>query len=70
LSEIASDPPDGIHDKFTIHSFVIRMWLEQSDERARPGVWRGRVTHLPGNEQQHFTDLKNIVSFIKSYLKE
>jgi hypothetical protein len=70
LSEIASDPPDGIHDKFIIHSFVIRMWLEQSDEKARHETWRGRITHIPGNEQQYFTDIKTIASFIKSYLKE
>jgi hypothetical protein len=70
LSEIISDPSDGINGKFTIHSFIIRMWLEQSDEKARHSIWRGRITHLPGNEQQHFTDIKNIASFIKSYLKE
>jgi hypothetical protein len=46
------------------------MWLEQSDQKTRRGIWRGRITHIPSNEQQYFTDIKNIASFIKSYLKE
>ncbi len=70
MSEITSDPSDGINGKFTIHSFIIRMWLEQSDEKASHGIWRGRITHLPGNEHQHFTDIKIVTSFINSYLKE
>lgn len=70
MSEIASDPPDGINDKFMIHSFIIRMWLEQPDEEARHGTWRGRITHIPGNEQHYFTDTKSIASFVTSYLKE
>lgn len=70
MSEFASDPSDGINDKFTIHSFVIRLWLEQSDEKTRSAIWRGRITHIPGNEHQHFNDLKNIALFIQSYLKE
>lgn len=70
MSEIASDPSDGINGKFTFHSFVIRMWLEQSDEKTLAATWRGRITHIPGNEHQHFTDLKIIAAFIQSYLKE
>jgi hypothetical protein len=70
LSEITSDPSDGIHGKFTIHSFLIRMWLEQSEDQSRHVIWRGRITHIPSNEQQYFTDEKNILSFIKSHLKE
>jgi hypothetical protein len=70
LSEIASDPSDGIHGKFKVHSFVIRMWQEQSDDKTHPAIWRGRITHIPDNEHQHFTDLKILVSFIESYLKE
>lgn len=70
MSEIASDPSDSVHGKLIIHSFIIRMWLEQPDEKARHGIWRGRITHIPGNEQQYFTDVKSIASFVKSYLKK
>ena len=70
MSEIASDSMDGIDDKYTIHSFIIRMWLEQFDEKTRRGSWRGRITHIPGDEQQYFTDQKIISAFINSYLNE
>jgi len=46
------------------------MWLERLDEKARQGIWRGRIIHFPGNEQQYFTDIKIIASVIKSYLEE
>jgi len=70
LSESISPPPDDTYGEFTIHSFIIRMWLERSDEKARHGIWRGRIIHFPGNEQQYFTDIKIIASVIKSYLEE
>lgn len=66
----ASDPPDGLHDTFVVHSFIVRMWLEQSEENTGPAIWRGRITHIPGNEHHYFIDTSNIAMFINSYLKE
>ncbi len=70
MSETASESVDGIDEEYTIHSFIIRMWLEEVDEKTRRGNWRGRITHIPGDEQQYFTDIKLISTFINSYLNE
>jgi hypothetical protein len=59
---------DGIDEKYTIHSFIIRMWLEEIDEKTRRGNWRGRITHIPSGQQEYFIDIKSISTFIKSYL--
>jgi hypothetical protein len=56
--------------KASIHSFIIRMWLEQPDENGEQTIWRGRITHVPGDENQYFTDMKTIPKFIRLHLKE
>jgi hypothetical protein len=68
LSETASDPMDGIDEKYSIHSFIVRMWLEEVDENTHRGNWRGRITHIPTGKQQYFIDMKSISAFIQSYL--
>jgi hypothetical protein len=60
----------GIDGKASIHSFIIRMRLEQSDEDGDRVIWRGRITHVPGDEHQYFTDIKTIPKIIRSYLKD
>lgn len=57
------NPPDP-----TIHSFVIRLWQEETAET--PGVikWRGYITHIPGGKQHYLKNLQDISPFIQSYL--
>jgi len=61
---------DNTNEEYTIHSFMIRMWLEEVDENTHRGNWRGRITHIPSGEQQYFIDIKSISTFIQSYLGE
>jgi hypothetical protein len=56
-------------DEESVHSFIIRLWSEDSDH-SRSGLWRGHITHLPGGEQQYFQSLSEIVVFIAGYLKK
>ena len=43
------------------HSFVVRIWLEDEDNRAS---WRGHVTHVPSGNRQYVERLTDIVDFI------
>ena len=52
-----------------IHSFVIRVWLEETDTDTREAVWRGHITHIPGDERKYLKDLSEIPTFIEGYLK-
>lgn len=51
------------------HSFVVKVWLEESVEEAGEASWRGHVTHVPGQERRYLHTLDDIVDFIAPYLE-
>jgi hypothetical protein len=55
---------------FRIHSFVIKLWLESSVGATKRAVWRGRISHIPGNEYLYLKKLDDIPLFIMPYLEE
>jgi hypothetical protein len=52
----------------SIHSFIVRVWLEEGADEQHPAVWRGHVTHAVSRERIYITDLREILPFIASYL--
>lgn len=52
------------------HSFVVKIWLEEKDERSGQAVWRGRITHVPSGQEHYFDSLGCISNFIIPYLQE
>ncbi len=52
-----------------IHSFIIKIWLEESIEEAGQMKWRGQITHVPSGERRYLKNLKEIVAFIFPYLQ-
>lgn len=53
-----------------VHSFVVRIWIEETAEETGRTLWRGDVTHAASKKRQRLSDLGQIAPFIKSYLKE
>jgi hypothetical protein len=56
----------------SIHSFVIKLWLEETAEeagRARQ-AWRGYITHVPSEARRYIQDLDEITDFIAPYLEQ
>lgn len=51
------------------HSFIIKVWLEETAEEAGQATWRGRITHVPSEERRYLQDLDDITAFIAFYLK-
>lgn len=51
------------------HSFIVRIWLEESPGSAVGARWRGRVIHVPGGEQWHVAELHQITTGIVPYLR-
>lgn len=49
------------------HSFIVKVWLEQSSEQTQPS-WRGHVTHVPSGERRHFLDPNGVTDFISGFL--
>jgi hypothetical protein len=52
-----------------IHSFIVRIWIEETAEEVSRAVWRGHITHIPSGERRYVEDLDAIVVFIAPYLE-
>jgi hypothetical protein len=64
ISSIMMELPEA-----STHSFVIRVWLEETADNAEQPKWRGHVTHVPGNQRRYFDNLEDIKHIVKSYLE-
>ncbi|MBZ5529871.1 MAG: hypothetical protein LAO20_00440 [Acidobacteriia bacterium] len=54
--------------EFDRHSFIIKIWFE-TGELGRP-KWRGHITHVEDGKRRYVEHLKDISSFIGSYLSD
>jgi hypothetical protein len=52
----------------TTHSFIVKVWLEETAQEAGRATWRGYITHVPG-ERRYLHDLDDVTSFIAVYLE-
>ncbi|GAC1398580.1 MAG: hypothetical protein NVSMB56_13540 [Pyrinomonadaceae bacterium] len=50
-------------------SFIIKLWLEDSDEDERRIIWRGQITHVPSGARRYVAELQEITGFIMPYLE-
>jgi hypothetical protein len=51
------------------HSFIIKIWLEESTAEAGQAVWRGHITHVPSGERRYLKNLDQMRAFIVPYLE-
>lgn len=51
------------------HSFIVKIWLEETEEETGAARWRGSITHVPGGERSYMTDLSQIPRFVGPYLE-
>ena len=51
-----------------LHSFVVRIWLEERASETGAATWRGHVTHIPSGRRQHFDDVREVQELIVPYL--
>ena len=57
-------------DESRIHSFVIRVWVEEFDELSQRVVWRGHITHVQNRERRLIKSLPEVTAFIAPYLAQ
>lgn len=53
----------------TAHSFVVRMWTEETSATGGPTL-RGHVTHVIDRNRRYVESFDALVEFISSYLLE
>jgi hypothetical protein len=51
-----------------LHSFIVKLWLEDVNEEGSSRTWGGQIKHVPGGECRHIRSLEEITNFIKPYL--
>jgi len=51
-----------------VHSFIVKLWLDEADEESGKPVWHGYITHVPDGERRYLKKLSEVVDFIKRYL--
>ena len=51
------------------HSFVLKIWLEETAQEAGHVTWRGHITHVPSGKRLYVEDLDKIILFILPYLE-
>ena len=56
-------------DGLVSHSFIVKIWLEESLEEAERVIWRGHITHVSNGSQRYVKDLSEIPQFIFPYLE-
>jgi hypothetical protein len=52
-----------------IHSFIVKVWLEETVEEAGRAKWRGHITHVRSGERRYLQRLSGIGDFIMPYLE-
>ena len=51
-----------------VHSFIVKLWLEDEVQRKGTSKWRGYITHVPSGERRYLKELQDIVAFIRPYV--
>ena len=51
------------------HSFIVKIWLEETVEETGRVMWRGYITHVPSGERRYLENLDDIAAFIIPYLE-
>lgn len=55
--------------KPNIHSFIVKVWLEETVEQEGQAKWRGHITNVSSGERRYVQKLSEIADFILPYLK-
>jgi hypothetical protein len=53
-----------------VYSFIVKVWLEETEQETGRTVWRGYITHVGSGKRRYVEDLDGIVDFIVSYLAD
>lgn len=53
----------------TVHSFIVKFWLEKTGDETNLIGWHGHITHVPSGKRSYIRKLDDILKFIKPYLE-
>jgi hypothetical protein len=53
----------------TTHSFLVRVWLEETKAEHKHATWGGKIKQLPDGPRLYVRDLTEVTDFIAVYLE-
>jgi hypothetical protein len=53
-----------------ITSFIVKIYVDRSEDGSGPVTWHGQVTHVPSGARRGLRDLDEIAGFVAPYLEE
>jgi hypothetical protein len=51
------------------HAFIVRLRLEETNERVDRRTWRGQVQHVPSGDQRSVRGLADLGEFIAAHVE-
>ena len=69
MSNGLPETTNGDYADVTLQSFIVRVWKEETGDNTHPPIWRGHITPIPRGNRHYFTELKEIQTFIVTYLE-
>lgn len=69
MSEAVPGSEHDFDENRSMHSFIVRVWLEMPGAEMNQEIWRGHIVHLPDYKRYYFSDLNDIAVFIASQVK-
>jgi hypothetical protein len=51
------------------HSFIVKIWLEETIVAEGQSKWRGHITHVPDGERHYIESVEAIPAFVGRYLE-
>lgn len=65
--------PDKYHapmdsSETDIHSFILKLWLEESQEGKEKKRLRGHITHVASGERHYLQNLDDVRDFVSRFL--
>lgn len=52
------------------HSFVVKVWLEETAVETNSPVWRGHITHVASGQRRYIQSVGSIPHFIWPHLRK
>ncbi len=53
-----------------VHSFIVKIWLEEVERERKQPAWHGHITHVPGGERRYLKKLSDVTDFIASSVEQ
>ena len=54
----------------SVHSFIVKIWIEASATGEGRAAWRGHIVHVPSGGRRYLKELDDISDFVMPYLEE